>query len=152
MTPNRLCRCSSRPSKHLSNGKTRSKGTNLSTRVTRSHRSEATARPVLVNRRRRGIDRIIGLGDAHLGNFAKTVTVCCSAVMSTMQLLAEEVIEQSSIAAVHESASLIGQLGSSAFRLSTAAASMSLAGSCFSPESAHRPFHHGIRRRGGTIF
>ena len=29
---------------------------------------------------------------------------------------------------------------------------MSLAGSCFSPESAHRPFHHGIRRRGGTIF
>jgi len=38
---------------------------------------------------------------------------------------------------VHESASLIGQLGSSAFRLSTAAASMSLAGSCFSPESAH---------------
>src|SRR5215469_18769050 len=54
--------------------------------------------------------------------------------------------------AVHESASLIGQLGSSAFRLSTAAASMSLAGSCFSPESAHRPFHHGIRRRGGTIF
>ena len=29
---------------------------------------------------------------------------------------------------------------------------MSLAGSCFSPESARRPFHHGIRRRGGTIF
>src|SRR5215469_12725620 len=49
-------------------------------------------------------------------------------------------------------ASLIGRLGSSAFRLSTAAVSMSLAGSCFSPESAHRPFHHGIRRRGGTIF
>ena len=36
-----------------------------------------------------------------------------------MQLLAEEVIEQSSIAAVHESASLIGRFGSSAFRLST---------------------------------
>jgi hypothetical protein len=29
---------------------------------------------------------------------------------------------------------------------------MSLAGSCFSTESAHRPFHHGIRRQGGTIF
>ena len=29
---------------------------------------------------------------------------------------------------------------------------MSLAGSCFSTESALRPFHHGIRRRGGTIF
>ena len=43
------------------------------------------------------------------------------------------------------SASLIGGSGSSAFKLS-----MSLAGSCFSPESA--PFHHGIRRQGGTIF
>jgi len=45
------------------------------------------------------------------------------------------------------SASLIGRSGSSAFKLS-----MSLAGSCFSPESAPRPFHHGIRRQGGTIF
>jgi hypothetical protein len=50
------------------------------------------------------------------------------------------------------SASLIGRLGSSAFRLSTGTVWMSLAGSCFSPESAPRPFHHGIRRRGGTIF
>ena len=50
------------------------------------------------------------------------------------------------------SASLIGRLGSSAFRLSTAAVSMSLTGSCFSSESAPRPFHHGIRRRGGAIF
>src|SRR5437588_1482085 len=50
------------------------------------------------------------------------------------------------------SASLIGRLGSSAFRLSTAAASMSLAGSCFSSESAPGPFHHGIRGRGGTTF
>src|SRR5216684_2619906 len=50
------------------------------------------------------------------------------------------------------SASLIGRLGSSAFRLSTTTVSMSLAGSCFSSESAPRPFHHGIRRRGGTIF
>jgi hypothetical protein len=49
------------------------------------------------------------------------------------------------------SVSLIGRLGSSAFRLSTFAASGSLAGACFSPESAHRPFHHGIRERGGTI-
>ena len=47
---------------------------------------------------------------------------------------------------------LIGRLGSSAFRLSTTTVSMSLAGSCFSSESAPRPFHHGIRRRGGTIF
>ena len=50
------------------------------------------------------------------------------------------------------SASLIGRSGSSTFRLSTTAVSMSLAGSCFSSESAPRPFHHGIRRRGGTIF
>ena len=51
-----------------------------------------------------------------------------------------------------ESASLIGRLGSSAFRLSTSSVSMSLTGSCFSTESAPRPFHHGIRRQGGTIF
>ena len=38
------------------------------------------------------------------------------------------------------SASLLGRLGSSAFRLSTATVSMSLAGSCFSPESAPRLF------------
>ena len=50
------------------------------------------------------------------------------------------------------SASLIGRFGSSTFRLSAAAVSMSLTGSCFSSESAPRPFHHGIRRRGGTIF
>ncbi len=50
------------------------------------------------------------------------------------------------------SASLIGRLGSSTFRLSTAAVSMSLTGSCFSSESAPGPFHHGIRGRGGTIF
>jgi len=36
-------------------------------------------------------------------------------------------------------ASLIGRLGSSAFRLSTTTVSMSLAGSCFSSESAPRP-------------
>src|SRR4249919_3038637 len=50
------------------------------------------------------------------------------------------------------SASLIGRLGASAFRLSTSTVSMSLAGSCFSSESAPGPFHHGIRGRGGTIF
>ena len=49
------------------------------------------------------------------------------------------------------SASLIGRLGSSAFRLSTTAVSMSLTGSRFSSESAPRPFHHGIRGRGGAI-
>jgi hypothetical protein len=50
------------------------------------------------------------------------------------------------------SASLIGRLGSSTFRLSAAAVSMSLTGSCFSSESAPRPFHHGIRGRGRAIF
>jgi len=50
------------------------------------------------------------------------------------------------------SASLIGPSGSSTFRLSINAVSMSLAGSCFSSESAPRPFHHGIRGRGGTIY
>jgi len=39
---------------------------------------------------------------------------------------------------------LIGHSGSSAFRLSTTAVSMSLAGSRFSPDSAPRPFHHGF--------
>ncbi len=56
------------------------------------------------------------------------------------------------IDAVHESASLIGRLGSSAFRPSTKTVSTSLASTCFSSESAPRPFHHGIRGRGGTIF
>src|SRR6266446_3500773 len=50
------------------------------------------------------------------------------------------------------SASLIGRLGSSAFRLSTTTVSMSLTGLYFSSESAPRPFQYGIRRRGGTIF
>src|SRR6516164_4394122 len=77
------------------------------------------------------------------------------------------------------SASLIGRLRSSAFRLSTTAASASLAGSCFFSnrpievkcfQAIHdcgvgitrglvllfglgaRPFHHGIRGQGGTIF
>jgi hypothetical protein len=45
-----------------------------------------------------------------------------------------------------KSASLIGRLGSSIFRLSTTTVSMSLAGSCFSSESAPRPFQYGIRR------
>ena len=49
-------------------------------------------------------------------------------------------------------ASLIGRSGSSAFRLSATTVTMSLTGSCFSTESAPRPFHHGIRGRGGTIF
>jgi hypothetical protein len=60
--------------------------------------------------------------------------------------------EAAGSAARPTSASLIGRLGSSTFRLSAAAVSMSLTGSCFSSESALRPFHHGIRRRGGTIF
>src|ERR1022692_1369510 len=48
--------------------------------------------------------------------------------------------------------SLIGHLRSSTFRLSTTAVSMPLTGSRFSSESAPRPFHYGIRERGGTIF
>src|SRR6516164_6903706 len=50
------------------------------------------------------------------------------------------------------SASLIGRFGSSAFRRSTNAVLMSLAGSCFSADSAPGPFHYGIRGRGGTIY
>jgi len=42
--------------------------------------------------------------------------------------------------------------GQATFRLSTFAVSGSLAVACFSPESAPRPFHHGIRERGGTIY
>src|ERR1700745_4467736 len=41
-------------------------------------------------------------------------------------------------------ASLIGRLGSSAFRLSNVAVSMSLAGSRLSIEPAPRPFHQGV--------
>ena len=44
------------------------------------------------------------------------------------------------------STSLIGRSGSSTFRLSAAAVSMSLTGSRFSSESAPRPFHYGILR------
>ena len=47
---------------------------------------------------------------------------------------------------------LIGRLGSSTFRLSAAAVSMLLAGSCFSSKSAPRPFHHRVRGRGGAIY
>ena len=50
------------------------------------------------------------------------------------------------------SASLIGRFGSSAIRLLHRYRAMSLTGSCFSPESAPGPFHHGIRERGGPIF
>ena len=50
------------------------------------------------------------------------------------------------------SASLIGRLGSSAFRLSIGTVSMSLTGSRFSSESALWPFHHRVREQGGTIF
>ena len=67
--------------------------------------------------------------------------------LGSFLLRANEVIDQ-----VPMSASLIGPLGSSTFRLSANAVLMSLAGSCFSSESAPGPFHHGIRGRGGTIF
>ena len=54
------------------------------------------------------------------------------------------------------SASLIGRLGSSAFRLSTTAVSMSLTGSCFSSESAPRPLYGAFLvkkfKQGGASF
>jgi hypothetical protein len=53
---------------------------------------------------------------------------------------AQNFYARSLFAALHESASLIGRLGSSAFRLSTTTVATSLAGSCFSTESAHGPF------------
>jgi len=49
------------------------------------------------------------------------------------------------------SASLIGRVESSVSG-ALPLVWMSLAGSCFSPESALRPFHHGIRGRGGAIY
>src|SRR5258708_20182748 len=48
---------------------------------------------------------------------------------------------QNSTLATAMSASLIGRLGSSAFRPSTTTVSMSLAGSCFSSESAPGPLY-----------
>jgi hypothetical protein len=61
-------------------------------------------------------------------------------------------LKRTSRPALAMSASLIGRSRSSAFRLSTMTVSMSPTGSRFSSESAPRPFHHGVRRRGGTIF
>ena len=53
-------------------------------------------------------------------------------------------------------ASLIGRLGSSTFRLSAAAVSMSLTGSCFSSESALRPLYGAFLvkrfKQGGASF
>ncbi len=54
------------------------------------------------------------------------------------------------------SASLTGRLGSSTFRLSTAAVWMSLTGSCFSSESAPRPLYGAFLvkrfKQGGASF
>jgi len=55
-------------------------------------------------------------------------------------------VKRTSVGDASMSASLIGRLRSSAFRLSTAAVSTSLAGSCFSTDSAHRPVQHGDSR------
>jgi hypothetical protein len=49
------------------------------------------------------------------------------------------------------SASLIGRLRSSAFRLSTTAVDVARGLVLLSPESAPGPFHHGIRGRGEAI-
>ena len=78
-------------------------------------------------------------------SFAFFPTLCASTSLDTIS-------KRVSISGPPMSASLIGRLRSSAFRLSTTAVSMSLTGSCFSSESAPGPFHHGIRGRGGTIF
>ena len=43
-------------------------------------------------------------------------------------------------------------VGGKHFQAIRGSVSMSLTGSCFSSESAPRPFHHGIRGRGGTIY
>ena len=67
-------------------------------------------------------------------------------------LLGGVLINRGCRAACSMSASLIGPSGSSTFRLSINAVSMSLAGSCFSSESAPGPFHHGIRGRGEQSF
>ena len=50
------------------------------------------------------------------------------------------------------SASLIGRLGSSAFSLSTSAVSTSLAGSCFSSESAPGPSSMGFENEAEQSF
>src|SRR4029450_4588530 len=60
--------------------------------------------------------------------------------------------KRTSLVAPHMSASLIGRLGQALSDFPIATVSMSPAGSCFSSESALRPFHHGIRERGGTIY
>src|SRR6186713_3333202 len=69
---------------------------------------------------------------------------------TSILLRADKVIEASPMPLL--SASLIGRFRSSTFRPSAASVSMSLTGSRFSSESAPRPFHHGIRGRGGTIY
>ena len=43
-------------------------------------------------------------------------------------------------------------IGVKRFQAVQRAVSISLAGSRFSSDSALRPFQHGVRRRGGTIF
>jgi hypothetical protein len=55
-------------------------------------------------------------------------------------------VKRTSCGLLTMSASLIGRFGSSAFRLSTVAVSMSLTGSRFSSESALGPFQHGDSR------
>jgi len=74
---------------------------------------------------------------------------------AAVNTVAHSVVHSASCHSLRRSAkvaSLIGRSGSSAFRLSTAAVSMSLTGSCFSSDSALRPFQYGIRERGGTIY
>src|SRR5258705_13647079 len=60
---------------------------------------------------------------------------------SSCQLGAVHTWHLSDMPTASRSASLIGRLGSSAFRLSTTTVSMSLAGSCFSSESVPRPLY-----------
>src|SRR6202163_1843408 len=85
-------------------------------------------------------------GTAKSSEKSSRQAVACQGAHVRLGSLATEMVVRAT------SASLIGHLGSSTFRLSTTTVSMSRAGSCFSSESAPGPFHHGIRGRGGTIF
>ena len=101
--------------------------------------------------RRRREAKVAGLNPASISSLNGWQTVINAKRSPDRNVNINGSFEASSLAAM--SASLIGHSGSSTFRLSTTTAvSMSLTGSCFSSESAPRPFHYGIRERGGTIY
>src|ERR1035441_328942 len=89
-----------------------------------------------------------GVASLHFSKVAEPAIL--NRLKSGKSVVSQTALAYSSVGAM--SASLIGHLRSSTFRLSTTAVSMSLRGSRFSSEWAPRPFHYGIRGRGGTIF